>query len=72
MYFICVVPGKLSADDLIGQGETVGDTVLVVAETPGANPNVMRGWIDQIRKKSDGPSAVLLAFEAAPFVSGAR
>lgn len=53
--------GKLSADDLIGQGETVGTTVLVVAETPGANPNVMRGWIDQIRKKSDGPSAVLLA-----------
>jgi len=53
--------GKLSADDLIGQGETVGTTVLVVVETPGANPNVMRGWIDQIRKRSDGPTAVMLA-----------
>ncbi|MEM9368335.1 MAG: alanine--tRNA ligase [Planctomycetota bacterium] len=53
--------GKLSADDLITQGETVGGALLVVAETPGANPNVMRGWIDQIRKKCDGPSAVLLA-----------
>jgi alanyl-tRNA synthetase len=53
--------GKLSAEDLISQGERVGDTVMVVTETPGANPNVMRGWIDQIRKKSDGPSAVLLA-----------
>ncbi len=53
--------GKLSADDLIGQAETVGDAVLVVAETPGANPNVMRGWIDQIRKQSNRPSAVLLA-----------
>lgn len=53
--------GKLSADDLISQGETIGQAVLVVAETPGANPNVMRGWIDQIRKKSDGPTAVLLA-----------
>ncbi len=53
--------GKLSADDLIAGGETVGDSLLVVADTPGANPNVMRGWIDQIRKKNDGPAAVLLA-----------
>ena len=53
--------GKLSADDLIADGETIGDTLVVVAETPGANPNVMRGWIDQIRKKTDGPTAVLLA-----------
>ena len=53
--------GKLSADDLIATGETIGETVMVVAETPGANPNVMRGWIDQIRKKSASPTAVLLA-----------
>ena len=53
--------GKVSADDLMSGGESVGDTLLVVAETPGANPNVMRGWIDQIRKKSKGPTAVLLA-----------
>ncbi|NND96929.1 MAG: alanine--tRNA ligase [Pirellulaceae bacterium] len=53
--------GKLSADELIGDGEMIGDTLMVVAETPGANPNVMRGWIDQIRKKSEGPTAVLLA-----------
>lgn len=52
--------GTLSADDLINSGVTIGDTLLVVAETPGANPNVMRGWIDQIRKKSTGPTAVLL------------
>ncbi len=52
--------GKLSADELINSGVTVGDTLLVVAETPGANSNVMRGWIDQIRKKSKGPTAVLL------------
>ncbi|MGB7345398.1 MAG: alanine--tRNA ligase [Pirellulaceae bacterium] len=53
--------GSLSADDLISGGEMIGDTLVVVAETPGANPNVMRGWIDQIRKKSDGPTAVLFA-----------
>ena len=53
--------GKLSADDLIATGETIGDTLLIVAETPGANPNVMRGWIDQIRKKSGIPAAVMLA-----------
>ncbi|HBV64540.1 MAG TPA: alanine--tRNA ligase, partial [Rhodopirellula sp.] len=53
--------GKLSADDLISSHEQVGDTCMIVAETPGANPNVMRGWIDQIRKKMDSPTAVLLA-----------
>lgn len=53
--------GKLSADDLIASHEQVGDTCMIVAETPGANPNVMRGWIDQIRKKMDSPTAVLLA-----------
>ncbi|MCC9602540.1 alanine--tRNA ligase [Stieleria sp. JC731] len=52
--------GKITADDLIAQGEKVGDCMVVVAEVPGANPNVMRGWIDQIRKKSPGGSAVLL------------
>jgi alanyl-tRNA synthetase len=53
--------GQLSADELIAGGQTVAGTLVVVAETPGANPNVMRGWIDQIRKKTDGESAVLLA-----------
>ncbi|TWT76643.1 Alanine--tRNA ligase [Planctomycetes bacterium CA13] len=53
--------GKLTADDLIAGGETIGDSMVIVAETPGANPNVMRGWIDQIRKKSDLPTAILLA-----------
>ncbi|KAA5543107.1 alanine--tRNA ligase [Roseiconus nitratireducens] len=53
--------GKVTADDLIAQGEKVGDDLVIVAEVPGANPNVMRGWIDQIRKKSSGGSAVLLA-----------
>ena len=52
--------GKVSADDLISQGESIGDDLVVVAEVPGANPNVMRGWIDQIRKKTSGGSAVLL------------
>ena len=53
--------GKLSADELIAAGERVGNACLIVAETPGANPNVMRGWIDQIRKKMDSSTAVLLA-----------
>lgn len=53
--------GNISAADLIEAGESVQGAKLIVAETPGANPNVMRGWIDQIRKKSDVPTAVLLA-----------
>jgi len=51
----------LSAADLLAQGEAVGDVVVIVAETPGGNPNLMRGWIDTIRKSSDSSVAVLLA-----------
>ena len=50
----------LSADSLIEAAEDVGGVSVIVAETPGANPNLMRQLIDQIRKKVS-PSAVLLA-----------
>lgn len=50
----------LSADDLIAGGETIGDAVLIVAETPGGNPTRLRGWIDAVRKSSPAPAAVLL------------
>ena len=53
--------GQVSADDLIEAGTMVGDNLIVVAEAPGANPTVMRGWIDQIRKRTRGGSATLLA-----------
>ncbi len=52
--------GEMSVDDLMASAEIIGSTKLVVAQTPGANPNVMRGWIDQLRKASDQPIAVLL------------
>ena len=52
--------GLLSADALIQRAEPVGDVQLVVCETPGANPNLMRQLIDQVRKKS-ASSAILLA-----------
>lgn len=53
--------GKVSIDELLSQSEKIGDTLLLVAETPGANPNVMRGWIDQIRKQSDCETAIFFA-----------
>jgi len=52
--------GELSADDLMAAAETINGSRLIVAATPGANPNVMRGWIDQLRKSSDTPIAILL------------
>jgi alanyl-tRNA synthetase len=36
----------------------VGETKVVVAETPGANPNLMRQLIDQLRRKAES-TAVL-------------
>ncbi len=51
---------SLSAEDLLASAETVGNAKLVVAATDNANPNVMRTLIDQLRKTSDMPIAVLL------------
>lgn len=53
--------GSISADSLLEGAKVVGGVSVVAAETAGATPNLMRQWIDQIRKKSDSPTAVLLA-----------
>ncbi len=53
--------GDVSAGTLLDQAEQVRDTSVIVAETSGATPNLMRQWIDQIRKQSNSPVAVLLA-----------
>ena len=50
--------GHLSADTLLEEAETVEGTKVVVAEAPGANPNLMRQLIDQLRKRADS-TAVL-------------
>lgn len=50
----------ISASDLLEQAEEVGGAILIVQETPQATPNQMRAWIDQIRKQSDRPAAILL------------
>jgi len=52
--------GDLSADSLFEKSEQIGDTRVVVAETPGANSNLMRQLIDQLRKKT-ASTAILLA-----------
>ena len=52
--------GPLSADTLLESAEKIGDTTVVIAETPGAPQNLMRQLIDQLRQKC-GSVAVLLA-----------
>jgi alanyl-tRNA synthetase len=52
--------GEISADELLAGGESAGDAILIVAQTPGGNANLMRGWIDTIRKTSKSPVAILL------------
>ncbi len=56
--------GNISADVLLQSAAVVAGVSVVVAETPGATPNLMRQWIDQIRQKSSGPTAVLFANRA--------
>jgi len=53
--------GGLDAEGLLAQAEPFGDTQVVVAEAPGATPNLMRQWIDQIRKKSDSVAVLIAA-----------
>ena len=50
---------QVSADSLLESSEKVGDVSVVTSEVPGGNPNLLRQWIDQIRKKAS-PAAVLL------------
>jgi len=50
----------VTADSLLAGAEKIGDVNVIVAETPGANPNQLRQLIDQLRKKA-APCAVLLA-----------
>jgi alanyl-tRNA synthetase len=52
--------GDLSADALLQQAQNVHGVAVVIAETRGANPNLMRQLIDQMRKKG-GSLAALLA-----------
>jgi alanyl-tRNA synthetase len=52
--------GTLSADSLLEDAETLGETTVVVAEAAGATPHIMRQLIDQVRKRTDS-SAILLA-----------
>lgn len=53
--------GHISAEALIDQAIKMSDASVIVSETPGATPNLMRQWIDQVRQKSEEPTAVLLA-----------
>ncbi|MCY2982975.1 MAG: alanine--tRNA ligase [Planctomycetota bacterium] len=53
--------GGTSVEDLLNQAETVSGTRLIVLETPNANIGMMRKWIDQVRKQSTEPIAILLA-----------
>lgn len=53
--------GGTSVEDLLSQAETVSGTRMIVLETPNANIGMMRKWIDQVRKQSTEPIAILLA-----------
>jgi alanyl-tRNA synthetase len=52
--------GALSDTSLLEHAEDMGGTPVIVAEIPGANPNLMRHLIDQLRSKV-ASIAVLLA-----------
>ncbi|XZE54496.1 alanine--tRNA ligase [Planctomycetaceae bacterium SH139] len=53
--------GELTASEMLAEAEAVGPALLIVRSVAGANANLLRQWIDQLRKKSDQPVAVLLA-----------
>ncbi|GAA4425327.1 alanine--tRNA ligase [Bremerella cremea] len=53
--------GTLTGDDLLAKSSTVGDVSVVVAEVPGANANLMRQLIDQIRKSTSSSAVMLFA-----------
>ena len=53
--------GSVSADELLASAKDSGGTKIVVADVEGANPNVIRQLIDQIRRKADSAAVLLVA-----------
>ncbi len=56
---------EISADELWSRVIQLGDINLVVCETPAANPNSMRGLIDQLRKKHPSCAVFLASIQGA-------
>ncbi len=52
--------GPLDADTLLEKAETIDGVTVLVAETPGVDPPLMRQLIDAVRQKTES-AAVLLA-----------
>jgi len=52
--------GVLTAEELLDRAQQVDQMRIVIAETPGVGVGVMRGLIDQLRKRA-APVSVLLA-----------
>ena len=52
---------SVDVDQLLASAELVGGTRMIVCDVPNANAAMMRQWVDQIRKKSTDPVAVLFA-----------
>ena len=50
---------SVSADDLIEEGQKVGDTLLIIKQIDGANSDLLKRLVDQIRKKAS-PAAIVL------------
>jgi alanyl-tRNA synthetase len=57
--------GAISADSLLAKAVQIAGATVVIAEAPGANANLMRQLIDQIRKKTS-PTAIFLAATEGP------
>lgn len=53
--------GGASAASLLERAKTIGKTKVVVAEIPGASPNLLRQLIDQLRKKADSTAILFTA-----------
>lgn len=53
--------GTVDVDQWLADAASVNGAKLIVQNIPNANPAMMRQWIDQLRKKSKDPVAILLA-----------
>jgi alanyl-tRNA synthetase len=56
--------GTVDVDAWLDEAEVIGGSRLIAREVPHANAAMLRQWIDQIRKKSRDPVAILLATPA--------
>jgi len=53
--------GSMPIETLLSEMESIGDSAVLIKVLENANPQIMRNWVEQLKKSAGRPAAILLA-----------